>query len=306
MALTYAQLRNRIKMLTGNRVDDVRAGDAVNIVLAERWTAWGWHFRQKEAVLITTAPYSTGTVSAHADPNKVQGIGTGWTSAMVGRVIRIAQDVQFYKTIALDVLNQVFTLESNYAGTITPNASYVLSQAIYSLASDVHHITSPAYYRRMRQRTRQNQDRIDARRTFMSNFPWSFIYSGNDTTGALQIEVSPVPSVALPIRYSYLSKAPFLVQGADDATSVPFPEASLVPLAVAAALYTLVAEKPEMPGAQVLLTLADKHQVAGERRLLEDQYADLETAGASEGVREDDEAFMYADDIAWSHDIGIY
>jgi len=71
-------------------------GDILAIVQAEHVTILednAWSRRKKETIVNLVAPYSTGSVSTSG--TTVTGVGTTFTSAMVGRWMRIGSN-QFY------------------------------------------------------------------------------------------------------------------------------------------------------------------------------------------------------------------
>jgi hypothetical protein len=302
MALSFRQHRNRIRLLTGNKLDDARCGDLLNMVL-ERLYGYSWSWRKKEALLVTVAPYSAGSVSLNSDPTKVDGSGTAWTSAFVGREFRAASDVGFYRITA--VVGQQLTLETGYAGLAFTTASYSITQRLYSLAADVDVVPSLAYWRKLSESTIEGSDRFDARRTYTSDFPYAFVYKGIDAAGSVQIEIKPVPSAAIPIRYNYIARAPLLVPGTDDGVVVPMEADVLDLLTAAEGLDVWCAEHPEVPGVQTLLTLAERHRAKGMVALQEALFADLKRAGAANAIHDIDEAAYGDDDFAWSHDLGL-
>lgn len=301
MALNFQQHRRRIMLLTGNRIDNVRAGEVINVVLQEVWTSWTWSFRKKEALLTTVAPYSTGTVSA-VSSTVLQGASTVWTSAMVNRYIRIGSDVAFYKITAVDTGLQRLTLETAYAGTITAGSTYTIFQHLYSLASDVDIAATLSYWRKLRETSIERRERADARRSYQSSYPWEFLYRGEDSSGNVQVELSPVPSAAIAVRYHYLSTAPQLVQGTDDNTRIALDEDVLNYKGAALALMIYLAEHPEIPGATTLAALNSVYEKKGEAALADAQFADLKKAGASDAVRDDAEDLAIDDEWLWDRD----
>ena len=116
MALTLRDLKTRIGIYTGGRLN---AGEAELLVqdryqqLFENYT---WSFSLSEAVFPTLAVISAGTVSVTAlTPTIVQGNAAGWTGAEVGMWIKIGTDISYYRILASNAGLQQLTIETNYA-----------------------------------------------------------------------------------------------------------------------------------------------------------------------------------------------
>lgn len=86
---------------------------------------------------INTIPvYNTGTVSVVQDSTTVTGTGTGWTSAMAGRIIKFSNDNEYYEIASIDVGAQAITLTSAYIGVSANNISYNIYKVYYELPQD--------------------------------------------------------------------------------------------------------------------------------------------------------------------------
>lgn len=300
--MTYRQHRNRVRMYTGNRVDDARIGEVLNAVLASLWS-YSWSFRKQTALLVTTPAYSTGTVALNGDPTKVDGTGTAWTSALVGRFLRVANAVSFYRITA--VSGQQLTLEAAYPTPFDAGSSYTIFQLFYPLAADVDVLQSQAYWHRLVETTVEGMDRVDAQRSTTGQEPYAFLYQGMDSAGRVQIELRPVPSTAVALRYSYLSTAPVLVPGTDDAVEIPLDADLLDYLATAEALYVWCAEHADSPAADRLLNLATRHEQRGQAALPEALFQDAKRAGVAQAGRDEMFGGSPGDFYAYEHDTGF-
>ena len=99
----------------------------------------------------TVALYATGTVTATNGSATVIGVGTTFTSAMVGRWIHIATDTERYR-VASYVSGTEITIEGTYEGAAPGGSAfrigmaYTLSKSMYTLPLSVGHIAD-AYIR---------------------------------------------------------------------------------------------------------------------------------------------------------------
>ena len=296
MALTFAELKRRIRLRSANKIDEVRAELLLTEKIAEIWNAQSWSFRQAESELTTVAPKSGGTVTLNATPTKVDGTATSFAAADVGKKFRAANNNTYYTITA--VAGQQLTLDVAYAGASFSASTYTIFQNIYALAADFKEMISAAYWWRLGEGTVAGIDRYDARRTFTSQQPASFIYRGENSSGVMQVEISPVPSAAIGIHYVYRTKPPTWV----DATRVPLNEEVLTYLCASDALYLLAIEVPAE--AQGLMAVADKYQALGQNALAEYSFSDTKLRGIQKAVRDEGADGLWSDDYSLAHDTG--
>jgi len=301
MPLNYAQHRNRVRMLAGNKLDDARVGDIVNMVLEQLWGA-SWSCGKEKGVLTTGAPFSVGTVTLDAVPTKVDGVGTAFTTAMIDRYFRVDTNVGLFRIV--NVVGQQLTLETAYPGPAFTLHGYTIVKHIYALAADMDVLQTIAGWRKLAEVTVEQADRFDATRSFVSSGSWAFLYRGVTAAGVVQIEIQPIPSAAVAIRYSYLSAPPTLIPGADDTTLIPIESEVLDYLAAAEALYVWCAENAEKPGVPQLLALADRREKQGAVALKDALYSDEKRAGMAEAVRDVEYDGYYDNAWAMEHDTG--
>ena len=85
----------------------------------------------------TTATYSVGTAQVTNGSTAVVGVGTTWTSAMIGRKFRHANEAAYYRIVAVGGVGSL-TLDNPYQGaTDSVGASYTIYKDEYRLASDM-------------------------------------------------------------------------------------------------------------------------------------------------------------------------
>lgn len=296
MPLQFAELRRRIRQRVSNKIDDVRAEMLLREKIEELWYREPWSWRQDEAVLTTVAPKSGGTVTLNAITTLVDGTGTSFVAADVGRKLRVASDNTYYEVTG--VTGQQLTLETSYAGTAFTASAYSLFRNIYAMATNFKEMISISYWWRLSEGTVAGVDRHDARRAFTSQQPASFIYRGEDSAGVMQVEISPVPSAAIGIHYVYRNKPPTWA----DTTLVPFNETALTYLCASDALYQVAIDEPTL--AQGYITVADKYQGLGQNALAEHSFADGKLRGVQKAVRDIAGDILWSDDYSTAHDVG--
>lgn len=204
MALTLRDLKTRIGIYTGGRLN---AGEAELLVqdryqqLFENYT---WSFSLSEAVFPTLAVISAGTVSVTAlTPTIVQGNAAGWTGAEVGMWIKIGTDISYYRILASNAGLQQLTIETNYAAPPVTASSYYIFQKTYSLAANCRRIEDMTEWFRLSEKSLQSFNRLDPQRNFTDTDPLYYCYTGLDSNGSRQIELWPIPVSVRVIRYPY-------------------------------------------------------------------------------------------------------
>lgn len=98
--------------------------------------AYDFSFLTDYAEINTTAVYTTGTASITQDSTTVTGTGTGWTTEMIGRIIKFGSDDEYYEISNIDYNTQTMTLSSAYIGSTDPTATYTMYKIYYELPSD--------------------------------------------------------------------------------------------------------------------------------------------------------------------------
>jgi len=90
----------------------------------------------KDYGYINTIPvYTAGTVTATQDSTTITGSGTTFTSAMVGRLIIVSTDDNWYEISAYVSATEI-TLSSNYTGATVTGKTYKIYKTDYALATD--------------------------------------------------------------------------------------------------------------------------------------------------------------------------
>jgi hypothetical protein len=279
---TLDAIRRQVILLTGNRLDAARATELINTTLENVWHDRQWSAAKVETTLTTRAPKSAGTVTLGLDHLRVNGLDTSFTSADVGSYLRVSSEVTFFRVVA--VAGQQLVLETAYPGVAFANASYVLFRHIYALPSDFRLMLSPSYWDFIEQVPQQRLDQIDPLRLYMDQLPTLYTMRGFDSTYQQLIEVWPVPSVSVIIRYTYLkSLAPY--SPLDGSVLVPLRPDLVAYMAAGEGLLVLAAEARDARQSQILAQQGERWLTLG-RGILEEAYrADRHRFGVPDTVR---------------------
>jgi hypothetical protein len=296
---TFDQIRRYTQLLTGNRIDQARAGELINLKLKEYTRSHTWSWMKGDTVLPIVAPKVTGTITLNADPTKIDGTGTSFASADIGSYLRVSLDVPFFQIT--NVMGQQLTIETPYPGAAFVNKGYTLFRHIYSLPTDFRKFISPSYWDRLREVTQQEIDQLDPLRTTQQQTPELYAYHGPDRNNNMQVEIWPVPTVATIIRYTYLKTIPQF-RPIDGALTVPLRGDVVAMGAAAEAFYTLAADKENVQHSAMLLQLGDRWTVKEKEALDDALRADQYLVGLPEAVGQYQPSINVGADYMINHD----
>lgn len=100
---------------------------------------WSWLIKRSQFVFPNQ--YTTGTVTVTNNSNAVVGVGTTWTSAMIGRQFRISLLTPIYDIIAVPSATSL-TLSDVWGGTTQAGVTYQIYLAYPLPPTDFHSFTS--------------------------------------------------------------------------------------------------------------------------------------------------------------------
>lgn len=181
-------------------------GDAYQDLLAEL----SWTRLKVQAILQTTAPYSTGTVTVTRGSNAVTLTGGAWTTVMTGRAFRLSGRSEFYEFTYASATTA--TLDRVYEGPDATAAGYSIFQHVYPmpancriLEDDTFSTFSPGPLSRL---SRTELNRSNPART-LAGTPLSWASYMDDTSDPprMQVELSPYPDSAIGIPFAYVAEA---------------------------------------------------------------------------------------------------
>lgn len=224
MARTWGQLRFEISKFAAG-IDLQLVNEWLNSAYREVLDHHSWKGLEKDAVLETVAPYTTGTVTVTNGSTALTGAATVWTAGMTGRQFRIVGDSSFYTFTRTAATTG--TLDRAYEGTTAAGAAYSIFQAIYSLPSDVKYIQqmlNPRTGQPIELKDRAAFGRMAPSLTYYGEPSFYIPVSDSDelTPPVLhEIELYPVPNQAAGYPYSY-QKAVVQFDGTNTSSS-PLP-----------------------------------------------------------------------------------
>ena len=132
--MRFADIVTRVKALTNVSSQDDLIKDSIRMGL-DRATGQDLPYLMTDGFITTVAPYETGTVTVTNNSKTVTGLGTTFTSAMVGRKFRNASENAYYR-IAAYVSATEITLEVVYQGTTAATQTYSIYKDEYKLPAD--------------------------------------------------------------------------------------------------------------------------------------------------------------------------
>lgn len=165
----------------------------------EGLTREDWSGLKTIRTVFTTPPYSTGVVSVAAD-GVAMGVGTTFTSAMVGCAMRVYYGDSFFTISAVGGPTSL-TLQ-DWTGQVVPaGTSYSILKHIYSTYVNLQFIYEVTYQSRLEKKSQYYFDKIDPSRVGRGT-PEFWADAGLDSMGYTQIELYPIADAVYPHRIS--------------------------------------------------------------------------------------------------------
>lgn len=159
--------------------------------------ALDWNRLNVTRTISTVAPYRDGTVTVASD-GTCTGIGTNWTTAMVGSFMKVYYSDAFFEIT--DVADPTTLTLRDWSGlAITTATPYTIFRIIYPIPISIGHIFSVNYTVPLLKRTQEHFNRLDPSRRSSGQPVW-WAFAGIGSQQSLNIEVYPVPDAAYPLR----------------------------------------------------------------------------------------------------------
>lgn len=176
---------------------------------------WSWLCKRAQFLVFNVV--NAGTVTVTFQQNTVQGAGaTAWTAALVGRQFRIGLLFPIYTITAVDVTNQILTLDDIWGGTTASAQNYQIYQAYVTVPSDFHSFVSvydPAFAWQLWWQVKQEElNAWDAQRA-SSGTAYAlaqFTYDTSVTPPLPRYEIWPHQLAQKPFPYVYETRPPDL------------------------------------------------------------------------------------------------
>ena len=209
---------DREAIITKVNTETSSSGDEVTSLCQDKldWvqddicSRYDFSWLKKYGYVNTVVVYDTGTVTCTTDSATVTGLGTTFTSAMVGRLFKVDDEESYYE-IAAYVSATEITLASTYIGTTAATLSYNIWKTDYPLASD---------FKKMiwAKQVVTDSKLVNIPETIMNDYyPDMFIrgedntvdsYSltGLDASGYYNMRLSPIQTTRKQIYYQYIKQ----------------------------------------------------------------------------------------------------
>lgn len=166
-----------------------------------------WQRLDADGVIQTVAEYTAGTISVTNGSTSITGSGTVWTTAMNGRLIRIAEQSEFYEFTRTG--DTTGTLDRPYEGETASGLSYRIAQNLYVLPADLRLLHSVRSLSRNLPLSRKSPAELRAMAPSQAvhSPPLYYALAMDSLTDPPQprLELYPIPTVveAFAYRYTY-------------------------------------------------------------------------------------------------------
>ncbi len=203
---TSSRVARRLGIMLQRRLDEAELEEVVAQTYREYVEMHQWSFLQVDGSFATEPIKSVGTVTATNSSRIIAGTGTSFTEKDAGKTFRLGTDNASYRVTAVDIARQRLEISPAYVGTTAALQKYTLAQSIYSLGFDVEYLFSITSQYPMREVPLSVLDKIDPTRQSTANTPLYYAYRGRNEAGEMEIEIYPVPTQAMVVRYSAIRR----------------------------------------------------------------------------------------------------
>ena len=159
---------------------------------------------------------STESCTATFGSSTVTGVGTSWTAAMVGKMIRVNDDAQFYR-IGAYVSGTEITLEQYYAqDTVTGKDFEYWDETYAPVSNEIGKITGVVYQSRLQEKSRDYIQRLDPERSSTGSPVYYTIVDRAHEGGTTEFDIWPVPDDNYGVRVYYKKTVDELSANSDE------------------------------------------------------------------------------------------
>lgn len=135
--MTRLDIATQVETITNVTQQRSLVNFAIGIALQRIVQEFDWPYYMQQGIVNTIATYITGTAKVTLGSKTITGVGTTWTSDMVGRKFRHSNENAYY-VIASFVSTTSLTLNTPYQGaTDSTGSTYTIYKDEYRLAPDV-------------------------------------------------------------------------------------------------------------------------------------------------------------------------
>lgn len=232
---TYGEIRFRLKQLCPEVALDLLDG-WIQDRYAQILDRLPWQRNEVVASLQTVAEYADGTITVSQGSNIITGSGTNWTSAMDGRMLRIAAQGEFF-SFAFGSTNSG-TLDRPYEGASAATLPYQLNQPIVQLPANARYCLDVTNMTTGRPLLRPDGRTPDPMRSqYGSPMVWAPFMDLQSDPPIPQIELVPCPTAVEGLLVKYMTDV--TAPGQTSATLLPWmrPAAIIVGVQASAAKH---------------------------------------------------------------------
>lgn len=206
--MTFGQLKLRmLKQFPGLDIDILEG--FISDRYGEILEAMPWTRLLTMAVLQTTAPYNTGTVTMTQGAAAATLTGGAWDATMNGRALRVAGRPEYYEFTFNTATTA--TLDRPYEGPTGAGAGYSIVQFIYPLPANCRILPDDGFASMMsgelRRFTRDQLNSLDPSRLSIGTpRVWASYMDDGSVPPRMQIELNPIPDSAIGIPFEYIAE----------------------------------------------------------------------------------------------------
>jgi len=156
-----------------------------------------WNRLNLQRQIHTFAQYSTGTVAVTAD-GTVTGTGTGFNDQMVGYFMKCYYDSGFFEIESYASPTSIKL--KDWPGGVVSAQTYSIFKTVHTLDPSLKQVFDVVYQIPLHKRSQAYFNKIDPYRSTTSSTPTAWALAGIAASGAIQIEIFPVPTQVVPLR----------------------------------------------------------------------------------------------------------
>ena len=157
-----------------------------------------WNRLKLTRQIYTVAPYSTGTVAVAAD-GIVTGVSTVFTVGMVGRQMKVYYSDSFFEIQSFSSATSI-TLKDWPGTVVAAGTTFSIFKVIYPVDPTFKLVWDVVYQIPLKKKSQSYFNKIDPGRASTGSSPTSWALAEMSLTGAVQIEIYPIPTDVITLR----------------------------------------------------------------------------------------------------------
>jgi hypothetical protein len=166
-----------------------------------------WSRRDAAGIIMTVAPYATGTVAVVQGSAAVALTGGTWVAGMTGRQFRVDGQAEAYTFTRTGAATG--TLDRPYEGDSAAAGTYNIFRSVYTLPADCRVVEDDAFSTYAL--TRLSRPALNAaapgRPAYGTPQIWASYLDDASTPPNMQVELYPIPDAAIGIPFVYTAEA---------------------------------------------------------------------------------------------------